>query len=661
MPCTNRQDMESQPVRLGPPAFANKEASIQIAMLSDQDHYLKHELYRLVQSDPRIFDFFQEGSLDGMWYWDLENPSEEWLSPRFKELFGYADDEVPNNSSWWQANIHPDDLQVVLDNFEKHKADPRHPYDQVVRYHHSDGSVIWVRCRGIAVRNEKGEAIRMLGAHTNLTKLMRAEAALKDKADLLQLLQRLAATADEAVFLDNQLNVKLFTPETDNLLHLTLADVGRPLGDFVGNLNDPRLLDDVQQVLDEAAMIEKKLLIDDGRCYIRRIVPILEENNNIDGVVIAFVDITQHARDEAAVRDSEQRLTYAAEATGAAIWDWDLAASTGWWSDQYKILYGEWPAVARDLWQSWTDHIHPDDRQRALDSIKVSLDSDDAHWACEYRYWRANGSFADVLDKGHIIRDENGKALRIIGAMQDITEQKQAEQRLRRAERLASIGTLATGLVHEINNPLTALQIAAQAALNIKDKQAADGKLEKSLRNVVESAARCNEIMEKLRRFVGGQNTEKRSRDLNEIIRSAIESTRVFCEGQDTRIEWATRQYLPPVVMNKLEIELLLVNLIHNAAQASAAAGQIKIRTDRTPDSVRLIVQDNGPGVSEQAKQRAFEPFFSTRQTEGGMGLGLSIVYGIVVDHGGLIRIDGRPDKGTTVTVELPIANGDAA
>ena len=630
-------------------------------MQSARDHYLKHELYRLVQTDPRIFDFFQAGSLDGVWYWDLENPQEEWMSPRFKELFGYADDEVPNTSDWWQENIHPDDLQAVLDNFEKHITDPRHLYDQVVRYHHKDGSVVWVRCRGIAIRDEKGEAIRMLGAHTDLTKLMRAETTLKDKADLLQLLQRLAATADEAVFLDNELNIKLFTPETDNLLHLTMADVGRPLGGFVGNLKDPRLLDDAQQALDRAAMVEKKLLMDDGRCYIRRIAPILEEKNNIDGIVIAFVDITQHARDEAAVRDSEQRLTYAAEATGAAIWDCDLAADTVWRSEEYNKLFGEKPAETQNSWQWWTDSVHLDDRQRVLDSIKVSLNSDNARWACEYRYRRADGSFTNVLDKAHITRDENGKAIRLIGATQDITEQKLAEQRLHRAERLVSIGTLATGLIHEINNPLAALQIATQAALNINGKQATGGKLERSLRNVVESAARCNEIVGKLRRFIGGQNTEKRPRDLNEIIHGVTESTRAFCEGRDARVEWTARQDLPPVTMNGLEIELLLVNLIHNAAQASAAAGQITIRTDRTPASVRLIVQDNGLGISEQARQRAFEPFYSTRQDEGGMGLGLSIAYGIAVDHGGSIRIDGQPGKGTTVTVELPITSGDAA
>ena len=632
-----------------------------MAMTTDREHYLKRELYRLFQTDPRIFDFLEAGSRDGMWYWDLENPSEEWLSPRLKELFGYSDDEVPNTSEWWQKNIHPDDLKVALDNFDKHRLDPRHPYDQVVRYRHKDGSVIWVRCRGIAIRDEKGEAIRMLGAHTDVTCLMRAEAELKDKADLLQLLHRLAATANEAVVLDAGMNVKLFTPETDNLLNLTTADLGRPLDSSAGKLDDHGLLDDAQLVLDKGDTIEKKLLTDDGRCYIRRIVPFLAPDSDIDGVVVAFVDITRHTRDEAAVRESEQRLTYATEATSAAVWDWDPAADTSWWSEEYKRLFGERPAQTPGSWRWWIDRIHPDDRRRVVDSLEAALKGGDARWACEYRHRRADGSYAEVLEKARVARDENGKAVRVIGAMQDITEQKQAEQRLRRAERLASIGTLTTGLVHEINNPLAALQIAAQAALNIKDKQAADGKLEKSLRNVVESAARCTEIMKNLRRVAGGQNTERRSRDLNEIVHRATRSTRAFCESRNARIEWTPRRDLPPLAMNGLEIELLLVNLIHNAAQASAADGRVTIRTDRTPGSVRLTVRDNGPGISEEAAQRAFEPFYSTRHGEGGMGLGLSIAYGIVADHGGSIRIDGHPGKGTAVEVELPAANGDAA
>ncbi len=74
------------------------------------DHYLKQELYQRFRTDAGIFDFLQAGALDGIWYWDIENPQEEWLSPRLKELFGYRDDEVPNTSAWWQENIFPEDL-----------------------------------------------------------------------------------------------------------------------------------------------------------------------------------------------------------------------------------------------------------------------------------------------------------------------------------------------------------------------------------------------------------------------------------------------------------------------------------------------------------------------------------------------------------------------
>ena len=147
------------------------------AMSNDEnkEHYLKAELYRLVQQDPSIFEFIQNGSLDGIWYWDVENPEQEWLSPRFKEVFGYEDHEIPNTSTWWQENIFPEDLVVAIDNFNRHCADPNHPYDQIVRYRHKDGSTVWVRCRGLAIRDANGKALRMLGAHTNVTALKEAE------------------------------------------------------------------------------------------------------------------------------------------------------------------------------------------------------------------------------------------------------------------------------------------------------------------------------------------------------------------------------------------------------------------------------------------------------------------------------------------------------
>ena len=125
-------------------------------MSGNQDHILKRELYRLVRTDSKIFDFIEDGFLDGIWYWDLENSHEEWLSPRFKKMCGYADHEIPDNSNWWQQNIHPDDLQATLDNLDEHKSHPGHPYDQIVRYRHKNGSTVWVRCRALIIYDETG-------------------------------------------------------------------------------------------------------------------------------------------------------------------------------------------------------------------------------------------------------------------------------------------------------------------------------------------------------------------------------------------------------------------------------------------------------------------------------------------------------------------------
>ncbi|MEO0851369.1 MAG: ATP-binding protein, partial [Pseudomonadota bacterium] len=125
--------------------------------------------------DNGMWEFLQQGSLDGVWYWDLENPSYEWMSPEFWRLFGIDPATKPHSPDAWQDIIFQEDLALALENFKAHCADPNHPYDQMVRYRHADGSTVWVRCRGIAIRDDKGCPIRMLGAHTDLTAVKRAE------------------------------------------------------------------------------------------------------------------------------------------------------------------------------------------------------------------------------------------------------------------------------------------------------------------------------------------------------------------------------------------------------------------------------------------------------------------------------------------------------
>ena len=143
------------------------------------EHYLRRELFDRIRSDASVFRFIQDGSLDGIWYWDLERPEHEWMSAEFWRLFGYAPEQKQHLASEWQDMIHPEDLKTALENFEAHCADPSHPYDQIVRYRHRDGSTVWVRCRGMAVRDAEGRPIRMLGAHVDITAQMKAYEELR--------------------------------------------------------------------------------------------------------------------------------------------------------------------------------------------------------------------------------------------------------------------------------------------------------------------------------------------------------------------------------------------------------------------------------------------------------------------------------------------------
>ncbi len=143
------------------------------------DHYLKIELYARVSAEPRIFEFLEAAALDGLWYSDLEQRGNAWISPRYKELLGYRDDEGPSSSAFFQETILPEDLIKTQQNLAAHCADPSTPFDQTVRFRHKDGSIVWVRCRGTAIRDASGKAIRMLGAHTDVTAIKQAEERLR--------------------------------------------------------------------------------------------------------------------------------------------------------------------------------------------------------------------------------------------------------------------------------------------------------------------------------------------------------------------------------------------------------------------------------------------------------------------------------------------------
>jgi diguanylate cyclase (GGDEF)-like protein/PAS domain S-box-containing protein len=209
-------------------------------------HYLERELYGLLGENDDVFDFLQHGSLDGIWYWDLEKPENEWMSPAFWQTLGFDPAERQHLAAEWQDLIFPEDLQVALENFHAHCADPSHPYDQIVRYRGRDGGTVWVRCRGVAIRDAEGRPRRMLGAHNDVTELKRAELELQQANDRLEAMLRidpLTGIANRRVFSEQLPMHAAISERAQGGLALLLVDVdhfkalndryGHPAGDAV--------------------------------------------------------------------------------------------------------------------------------------------------------------------------------------------------------------------------------------------------------------------------------------------------------------------------------------------------------------------------------------------------------------------------------------------
>lgn len=206
-----------------------------------EKNYLQAELEYRMQHDLSMWNFLQKGSLDGLWYWDLEKPENEWMSPEFWRLFGIDPATKRHDPAEWQDIIFADDLAVAVDNFQKHVADPSHPYDQIVRYRHANGSTVWVRCRGIALRDAQGKAIRMLGAHNDLTAAMRAREEVERTQDALEAMReaelraRLIDQSHDAILTYDETGKILSWNRGAELLygHRRIEVIGQDVGDVL--------------------------------------------------------------------------------------------------------------------------------------------------------------------------------------------------------------------------------------------------------------------------------------------------------------------------------------------------------------------------------------------------------------------------------------------
>jgi len=399
-------------------------------------------------------------------------------------------------------------------------------------------------------------------------------------------------------------------------------------------------------------------------------VPIFDHRGELCGYQGVDRDITDRKRAEQELRGNERFLGNILDAIQDGISVLDLEMNVVRVNETMR----RWYAHAQPLEGKKCYEVYHGRSQaceicptlRALNTGKLEVDC--------VPLTQADGTAGMLELFAFPILDDSGQLTGVVEYVRDITAQMQAEEQLkryrehleelieqrtlelqdsqeqlRRSERLASIGTLAAGIAHEINNPVGQVLLAAQAA----HAAGTDPKrLEKPLADIVNYANRCKNIVQNIQRFARKETSHKIPCDLNHITRQAGELMQEYARKRNCKIGYELAENLPKISLNKIGIEQVLVNLIKNAIEARARSVAIQTRCNNK--EICLIVEDNGEGIPDQVKKRLFDPFYTTRQSRGGTGLGLSLVHGIIREHGGNIDVRGEPGQGTTFTITLP-------
>jgi len=395
------------------------------------------------------------------------------------------------------------------------------------------------------------------------------------------------------------------------------------------------------------------------------IVPLADEKGWFTHWIAVERDVTQRKRAELDLQINEERFQLVTKAAGSAIWDWDVASGRQWWSKGLEATFGHQGEQFGSGPAIWRAHIHPEDIERIDAAFENLVSGEDHVLRDQYRFQRADGSWASVEHHAFGIRDAEGKVCRVLGSMTDVTEKTLLEERLRQAQKMESVGQLTGGIAHDFNNLLTIILGASE----MLDEELRDlPQIQGLAKMAMEAAERGAELTRRLLVFSRKQPLETKVIDAARAIQ-AIEVLlrRTFPENID--IEIVRAGGLWKIETDPAQLEAAVLNLSVNARDAMPEGGSLTIEVanavlDRNyvntePDIeagqyVVIMVTDTGQGMTPEVMSRVFEPFFTTKETGKGTGLGLSMVFGFIKQSGGHVRVYSEPGEGTSFKLYFP-------
>lgn len=388
-----------------------------------------------------------------------------------------------------------------------------------------------------------------------------------------------------------------------------------------------------------------------------------------NGISIFFRDVTNRRHQENALRIANERFELVSQATDEAIWDWDLSNNHLYRGDGFARLFGEKLDQRTVDISEWEQKIHPEDLQRITQKLELAIEQPDkTRWEDEYRYQRSDGSFAYVIDRAAIMRDEKGKATRLIGAVQDISERKQQEEKLKKLNRElekklkelaisnAELEQFAYVASHDLQEPLRMVtSFLTQLEKKYSDKL--DDKAHQYIHFATDGAFRMRQIILDLLEYsrVGRSEDKVEPIEISSLLEEITLLFRKKIDESKASIHW---DEMPVIKAQKTPIRQLFQNLLSNALKYVDVDKKpiIQLKVEDLGNEWQFAIEDNGIGIAPEFHSKIFIIFqrLHNRDAYSGTGMGLAICKKIIDNLGGKIWVKSEEGKGSTFYFTLP-------
>jgi len=399
-----------------------------------------------------------------------------------------------------------------------------------------------------------------------------------------------------------------------------------------------------------------------------------DDSRFLQSLAHVVASTVENERAACALHDRQTQLALGQAVAHLGTWELmlddldDLERNRVLWSDEMFRLFGHAPGSFEPSFEIAARQLLPGSLPVILRELRRTV-NEGVPFSLDYPIVLPDGQRRQVHGHAVLVRDASGRASRLIGTVQDMTEQVKAEAALRRSEeqllqsqKMEAIGRLAGGVAHDFNNLLGVISGYAQM---LSRELSAEHPARKRVQQIEKASERAAELTRRLLTFSRKQPVDARPIDLSALVADMEPMLRQLI-GEDVRLVVASASALGSVEADPGQVEQAVMNLVVNARDAMPRGGRLTIETRGVvgapgiPKGVELRISDTGEGMTPEVKARIFEPFFTTKEKGKGTGLGLPMVYGIVEGAGGRIDVDSEPGKGTTFRILLPRAEAPA-